>query len=198
MAFLYGEAPTARKNELQAHLERCPACSTQVNAWQASLGDLESWKVPARPPAPRQWAPVLKWAAAACFIVAMGFALGRRNSPDRSELAALRSSVAELSALVQTQAAANLSNSVAASTAAANAETVRLLSEYSQAQNEQRAADRQFVNLALRAFDARIDKVHTELETVAVNTETSFQETHDSLTRVASLSQPSDNYRPQP
>jgi anti-sigma factor RsiW len=188
MAFLYRELPAKRKNELQAHLGHCPDCSADIKAWQAGMQALDTWKLPARRPAPAQWVPVLKWAAAAAVILAFGFALGRRSAPAAGELAALKSSVAQLTELVQNQSAASLSNSVAASTTAAEAQTIRLLSEYSRLQEEQRAADRGAVNVALHSFSAHLNKVDADLETVATDTEKGFQETHENITRVASIS----------
>jgi anti-sigma-K factor RskA len=138
-----------------------------------------------------RWAsPVLKWAAAAALVLGVGFALGRQTSPASAQLVELKASVAQLAESVQRERGVNLSNSVNFATAAANNEALRLLSEYSRLQAEQRMADQQAVALALRNFETRLGRLRTELETVALNTENGFEQTHENLTRLASFSAP--------
>jgi anti-sigma factor RsiW len=190
MALLYDELAPERKRELRAHLGQCPACASQVRAWRASQADLEQWSLPAVRPARHQWAPVLRWAPAAALVLAFGFVLGRQTLPAARDLAALKAEVAQLSQEAQQERAAHASQSAALATAVAHNETVRVLAEYSRLQDEQRAADQQTVKLALDGFDARLAGLRTGLETVAVNTETGFQQTHQNLTRLASYSVP--------
>jgi hypothetical protein len=193
MAFLYGELPAKAKRPLQAHLEACPACAAQVRTWRSSMSALDAWEAPLRPSRPVAVMPVLRWAAAAAAVLMIGFLVGRQSSPAAAEIAALKTSVAQLNDLVQNQSAVIRSNSIAAATSAAGAETIRLLTDYSAVQEAQRAADRQTVNLALHAFDRRLHRIDNDLETVAANTETGFQEAHENITRVASLSLASKN-----
>jgi anti-sigma factor RsiW len=190
VAFLYGEVPSKTKRDLQAHLDACPACSAQVESWRSSMSALDTWRLPARRSAPTAnvLVPIFKWAAAAAAVLVVGFLLGRHSSSTASEIAELKSSVAQLTDLVQSQSAVTLTNSIAASTTIANAETVRLLAEYSRAQQDQRTTDRQSVKLALGTLNDRLNRIYDDLETVAFNTESGFQETHENITRVASLS----------
>jgi hypothetical protein len=183
MAFLYGELDRERQRTLATHLERCEPCSAQVEGWRFSMASLDQWPAPARREVRRAWEPMLKWAAAAAILLIAGFALGRQTGASRSDLAALKSSVAQL----RTESAAARSNIVVASVSAANADTLRLLAEYSRVQDEQRTADRQSLTLVLAAIDARVAKMRSDLETVAFNTETGFQVADENLTRVASL-----------
>src|SRR5688500_4654394 len=109
------------------------------------------------------------------------------------ELAAMKASVAQLAEAIHYDRTATLSNSIALATMAANTETIRLLSQYSNGREYQRAEDQRDLAATLKSFDQRIAQLRTELETVAVNTESGFEETHDNITRLASLSLPVRN-----
>lgn len=183
MALLYGELDGNRRKALEKHLERCEPCSQQVEAWRSSMASLDQWPAPEPRVARREWTPMLKWAAAAAILLMFGFVAGRLTGASRSDLAALRSSLAQL----QNESAAARSNIVVASVSAANADTLRLLSQYSRVQDEQRTADRQNLSLVLAAMDARLTKIRSDLETVAFNTETGFEVADENITRVASL-----------
>jgi len=118
---------------------------------------LEDWPLPAKRHVRRQLAPALKWAAAAAVVLAIGFSLGRQTSSARGEVAALKTSVADLAAMVQREHNFNLSNTVAIA-ATANTETLRLLGDYARLQQEQRATDQEVVKTALRSFDLRLGR----------------------------------------
>jgi anti-sigma factor RsiW len=178
MDFLYGEIDAPKKAELQSHLDQCPACAAQMKTWQESRTSLDAWTVPSRPGAARKpSAAPLKWAAAAAVLLALGFLLGRASSRNAAEIAQLRGSVANLAALVQQQSQAGATNAIAV----AHADARQLLADYARSQETQRADDRQALNVLVRNLDARIDRVHAELETVALNTQTGFEETHQAL-----------------
>jgi hypothetical protein len=190
MAFLYGESAAPRRRELGAHLAHCPACSAQVKAWQASRHELDEWVLPASRPAARAWLPVMRWAAAAALLLGVGVWLGRQMSPSAGDFAALKASVAQLSEAVGRGSDLDVSPSVAAATAAANAETLRLLAQYSSLQDNQRAADQQALKLTFDTYDARLATLRKELETVAVNTEGGFQVTRQNLAQLVSFEEP--------
>jgi mannitol/fructose-specific phosphotransferase system IIA component len=191
MAFLYGELEAPRRRELGAHLERCPECSAQVKAWRASKYDLDEWKLPFRRAAGRAWVPVVRWAAAAAVVLGMGIAVGRLMSPSAGEVAQLKASVAELSAAVHRGGGGGDSPAtLAAATTAANAETLRLLTQYSALQASQRSADQLALKDVLDTFDVRLATLRNELETVAVNTEGGFQLTRQNLARLVSVQEP--------
>jgi hypothetical protein len=101
--------------------------------------------------------------------------------------------VAQLAEAMQQERGAGLSNNVNAATAAANAETLRLLAEYSQLQESQRATDQQNFAVAFRNFETRLSRLRAELETVALNTENGFEQTHENLSRLVSFSAPVKN-----
>ena len=190
MAFLYEELPPAKRRELGAHLANCAACAAEVQTWRSGINALDQWALPATRPVRRPWWPSLKWAAAAALALGFCFLLGRLTSPAAAQLAALKTSVARLEQRAQQEGNSGLGGSIEAATTAANNETLRLLAEFSRVQDEQRAADQQAFNLSLRTLNARVDKVRAELETVAVNTETGFQQTHENLTQLVSFSMP--------
>ena len=189
MSFLYGECAPEQRRELDTHLAACPACAAQVQTWRGSMNALDEWPLPARRKAQRQWMPAVRWAAAAAIVLSVGFGLGRQSSTARAEVDALRTSVADLTAIVEREHNYNLSNSVAIA-ATANTETLRLLAEYSRLQQQQRAADQEVMKTALRAFDFRLGRVRSDLQTVAVNTEAGFEQTHENLAQLVSTSLP--------
>jgi hypothetical protein len=185
MDFLYGELAPERRRELGAHLAKCACCIEQVKSWRAGMTALDEWSLPAMRRAPNQWQPVLKWAAAAAVVLCVGFALGRQTAPAAQELAALKSSVAQLAETMERERLLNASNAAAAATESANSATAQFLSEYAELDEARRAEDRQSMTVALRAFEMRLTRLRTELETVAVNTEDGFQLTQVGLTRLA-------------
>ena len=191
MGFLYGEIAPEKKRELAAHLAGCAACANQVRTWGSAMKDLDEWSLPAARPQKREWVPALRWAAAAALVLVVGFALGRFASPARAELTSLKSRVAQLEQSAN-QGNSDQNKTLQAATAAASSETQRLLADFARVLEEQRAADQRQVSLAFRARDLRLDSFRTELETVALNTETGFQQTHENITRLVTLSAPTD------
>ena len=176
MEFLYGESTARRKQELEKHLNTCPECAAQVKTWQGSARSLDAWVLPHPQSAPTWLTPTVKWAAAAALVLLLGFWAGRLSAGNRAELVALKNSVAQLSEQVER------------SNAAANEETLRLLAAYTRVQDARQTADKEALALALSDFSTRLVRLRAELETVALNTETGFQETHDSLDRFVASS----------
>jgi hypothetical protein len=185
MEFLYDETAPERRREMAGHLAGCTACGEQVKGWRASLTELDQWRISTPRQAVRQWNTGLRWAAAAAVVLALGFGLGRRTAPGVTELAELKASVTRLADTVRQDRLANLTNATMAATATATAETSRMFEQFSLIQEEQRAADQQAFRLAFQALDAKVDKVQTAVETVALNTQESFQQTHQNMTRLA-------------
>jgi hypothetical protein len=183
MAYLYEEVAPEQKRELQAHLAQCSMCAEQVKGWRTGMTALNEWSLPKMRRAPRRWQPMVKWAAAAAVVLGVGFAVSRQTSTADSELAALKSSVAQLTETVERDRRFNTINAAAT----ANAEAMRLLAEYARLDEDGRAEDRKTVALALQEFESRLARLRAELETVAVNTEDGFQQTQEGLTRLVSL-----------
>ena len=190
MAFLYREIAPERKRELESHLAGCSDCAAQVSKWRSGMTALDEWKLPAKRQTVRWALPALKWAAAATLVLGAGFALGRQTSRASSELAELKASVAQLAESVQRERGVHQTNTVNFAIAAGRTEALRLLSEYSRLQAEQRTTDQQSVAIALRDLETRLGRLRAELETVALNTENGFEQTHENLTRLVSYSSP--------
>ena len=187
MGFLYGEMPTARRRELGDHLSQCPTCRQQLKSWRAGMSALDEWELPViRRPQPH-WQPALKWASAAAVVLCIGFLLGRQTSNAASELAALKASVARISETVERDREASAVNAIDEATAVAQAEVARLMTDYTHAAEAVRAEDRRTTSLALRQMELRLSRLRTELETVAVNTEGSFQQTQEGLANLVAL-----------
>jgi hypothetical protein len=195
MAFLYEEVAPEQKRELQSHLAQCAACAEQVKGWRSGMTALDEWSLPALRRAPRRWQPMVKWAAAAAVVLAVGFAVGRQSSTSATELAALKTSVAQLTETVERDRQLNTMNAATA----ANAEVLRLLDDYARLDENGRAEDRKTMALALQNFESRLARLRAELETVAVNTQDSFQQTQEGLARLVSLNaadEPKSNQTP--
>jgi hypothetical protein len=78
--YVFGEAKPDARRELERHLKECAECREEMNQWQRSLRRLDLWKLP-KIQAPRsQWAPILRWAAAAALVLCVGFGVGRASS----------------------------------------------------------------------------------------------------------------------
>jgi hypothetical protein len=187
MAYLYDEVAPERRRELHAHLAQCAACAGQLNQWRAGMVALEDWKLPAAPRKASAWqrATAIKWAAAAGVVLCIGVGMGRVSSSNTREVAELKTAVAQLTRKVD-KPASNTSDSSIAFTRQTRDELIRLLADYSKLNEERRTEDRRVVGLSLREMDLRLGKLRTELETVALNTESGFQQTKEGLTTLAS------------
>jgi hypothetical protein len=82
--YLDGEASPEDLQRLQAHLQQCPMCATEIAGWKRSVQKLRRLPVPAarqmrargRVQAPR-WAAFVKWGLAAAIVLGVGFGFGR-------------------------------------------------------------------------------------------------------------------------
>jgi hypothetical protein len=178
MAYLYDEIAPERKDELFQHLAHCAECGRQLNEWRTGMKALDSWKLaPAQHHKVnlRQSAPVLKWAAAAVLVLCVGFAAGRVSSGQKQEVAELKATVAQL---VERTTETSLSEP-------AREELIRLLASYSKLNEERRTEDGRVTAAALRELELRLGKLRSELETVALNTESGFRQTKEGLATLA-------------
>src|SRR5262249_18355123 len=160
------------------HLAGCADCAKQVKSWRASMTALDAWELPASRRTPtRQWQPLLKWAAAAAVVLSVGFLLGRQTSNAATELSALKASVSPLAATVERDREANVLNATDEAASTAESEVARLMTDYARAAEAVRAEDRRATVVALQEIESRLGRLRAELETVAVNTQDSFQQT---------------------
>jgi hypothetical protein len=178
MGYLYNEIAPERKRELQSHLKQCDKCRQQMNLWRSGVSALDDWKLPAVRPVVRSWQPIiaLKWAAAAVVMLSVGFAVGRQNSHATREVAELKNSIQQLASTVQS-----------VRETAANQDLAQSFADYARVNDESRAEERQKLALALRDIDLRLLRLRGEIETVAVNTESGFEQTRDGLSQLATI-----------
>lgn len=169
VAHLYSELPPERQAELTTHLGQCAECQQLATEWRGTMAELDTWKLPAPQPKPERapetvvFAPFLKWAVAACLAIGFGFLGGRLSAP-APDAAALRTAFAPE------------------------------LQKLSAAVDAKLAEDRQAVTDILKTMQTQ----HTEdyaslrraLETLAVNTEDSFETAQRQIVQLASFTEP--------
>jgi hypothetical protein len=184
MSFLYHEDDSSRHATMQTHLENCAECAGRLKVWRGSMQSLDGWPTSAQRRSPGRFQPWLQVAAAAVFMIGLGFAIGRAARPAPIDVAALKAELAR-------DFDARLTSTVASSTS----EVQRLLAGFIQAQDDRRTLDREVIVTALRQLDAKyaanVAALRNELETVAVNTQDGLLETHEQLGLLASYAQPS-------
>ena len=44
--YLFGEVEPDTKKQFREHLQHCPECRVEIEAWQQSLKQLDAWKLP--------------------------------------------------------------------------------------------------------------------------------------------------------
>ena len=79
MSYLYGELGEPEQKDLTGHLEGCSDCQAQVKSWQATMIQLDRWKVPSithSRGAYRTWFKVVRWSAAAVIVLTAGVLAG--------------------------------------------------------------------------------------------------------------------------
>src|SRR5579859_1011606 len=105
LAHLEGAGSTQSAQEITRHLQHCSQCSAELAGWQRTVQRLQSCEWPK----PEVIRPALagflvKWAAAAVFVLGIGFGLGRLTSN-----AAIKTAVAtELKAQLASEMKAEL------------------------------------------------------------------------------------------
>jgi hypothetical protein len=180
MSWLYGEAPRADRVRLAAHLRECPACQARMDQWSAAKSALDDWQLP-EVGLPKPARPVTKWAAAAALMLGLGTGFAAAEhlaaSARAADLAALR---AEMQAEVRNDLAQ---------------QRRQFMAEVLKAVDDRRAEDARGTLAALReindAHRGDYDALHKELETMAVLTQTGFQEAQEQIVGLAGASVPS-------
>jgi hypothetical protein len=196
--YLFGETTPEERLELKQHLQTCTECRDQVATWERNLGRLDAWKLrPARRASP-VLLPVLRWAAAAAVILALGFAMGRVSalSVDTRKLQAaleprlrqqLRDDLARMLRDEQDKSAER-------TLAAARQQAQQVVAEYDQSLSAARSTE-------VRAIYASLDKLAADhlsdfislkkdVDTVAVMTDAGLRRTESQLVQFADYSQP--------
>jgi anti-sigma factor RsiW len=186
--YVFGEASPEERQRLAAHLNDCPECLAEIDAWQRSLGRLDAWELPARP-APRRALPAfLKWAAAAAILLGAGIGIGRLTAPAPVDTAALRAQIesstrqslaGQVESLVDARVALQIETALAG---ASDADRRFALALFEQAQRD-RAAD--YVSL------------RKDLETMATFTEDEILRARRSIIQLSNFARPVSHVRPE-
>jgi len=163
--YLYNEIKPDLRRQLDVHLQGCAECRDEIQNWKRSLRRLDTWKLPRMTPPLEALTPFLKWAAAAMLVLGLGFGFGRLTA--RSvDVAKVRAQVVpELRREFADMLRQELNKSAAATLAQAQRQAEEVGS----------------------AYYALLKK---DLDTVAINTDVSLQQTERSLLQVAAYSQP--------
>jgi hypothetical protein len=169
MAHLYGETAPEEKVRLTAHLKDCADCRSEVAGWQAAMEALDEYKIsPGRRVASGRMQAVLKWGIAAALMLSAGFGAGRLALMTSTNPAELRAS---LKSEIRTELQAELNQ-----------------------RQEQQQEENKLVLTTLAKLEADhaadYDALRKDLETMAVLTQDSFQQTHQQIVTLAGFSQP--------
>jgi anti-sigma factor RsiW len=217
MDYLYGELPARTRTRLDAHLAACPECKAAVASWRATMRQLENWTLPKAGGRRVSFLPVLKWAAAAAFVLGLGMVIGRAFAPTAPNVAALRAALLpelrhqwqrEFAADFQAAAAAKpgaltnefrrqlragLREFAADTLAASTSHTQQLLAAFAQSCNETRAADHQALLALFQDQDQRRQadyaSLHQDLATVAINAQLRLDGAQEAIGELAAYAQ---------
>jgi hypothetical protein len=185
--FIFGEADAGRKRQLECHLDDCAECRDEVQSWQRSLGQLDSWRLPAVAKRRTNVVLLVKWAAAAAIVLSIGFALGRGT--------AAHVDTEKIRAAVEQNLRGQLTQ-IARDEAAKTA--LLAISAFSQKTETRRAAD----NRVIFAVLERLETQHTtdcltlkkELDTLAINADAGLRQTEEQLVQFADYSRPATQH----
>ena len=163
--YLYHEIKPDLRRQLEGHLQGCPECRQEIQNWKRSLRRLDAWKLPRMTPPLEALAPFLRWAAAAMLVLGLGFGFGRLTARP-VDMAKVRAQVVPE---IRREFAEMLRQEINKSSVATLAQAQRQAEEVGS------------------AYYALLKK---DLDTVAINTDVSLQQTERSLLQVAEYSQP--------
>ena len=162
--YLYGGLKPDARHQLKAHLHACAACRNELARWQRSSRRLNAWKLPSRRAPLESFFPGLKWAAAALFVLGLGFALGRLTTTQAIASRVRAQVEPQIRQAVQQQLTQLVRDEVARTSPAllqaAGEQTVKALAAYSTA-NDTRMDDLERLCVGVKR----------QLDTVAINTQ---------------------------
>jgi hypothetical protein len=164
--YVFGEANVTETRRLEAHLESCGECASEIAGWQRSLKMLDRWSVAPAARTRNIVAPVFRWAVAAAIVLAAGVALGRMTVPNTEDVRA------EVEASVTSALAAEFQQALERSEALAQQNSRDAVQSFSEILEAARTEDRQALAALLqeqqRASEARFVNLRRDLETVAL------------------------------
>lgn len=182
MAYLYGEVRGERKKELAAHLEQCPECGARIAKWRETMTALDSWKINT-PVATPSNSGLLKWGIAAALMIGIGLGFGVSH-------VVLSSGQKEAALKIRAEVQAEMKTQM-------TQQREQILADVTKAMDEKRAEDNRATLIALRQLNAahRADynSLQTDLETMALTTETSLRQAQQQIVTLANYSETDNN-----
>jgi|ERR1044071_2405053 anti-sigma factor RsiW len=195
--YVFGEAKSDVRQQLNAHLRNCPDCRQEIESWKASLKLLDSWKLPRiSKPAP-VYAPFFNWAAAAAMIMLLGFGIGRLTA--RADVQKVRAAIEpelrrELTQEIARLTREEISKSASATLATAGQQTDQAMAVLAKAIEDTRAEDNRSIYAALDRIEsdgfAQFVSLKRDVDTLAVNTDAGLRNTAQELVQLADYKQP--------
>lgn len=163
MSYLYDELEREPRREIEQHLGQCDPCRAQVAQWRATARQLDAYAVARTRPLRAAWQPLTRWAVAAATAAAVllvGFTIGRLTGVSPTELTAMKRDIERRATSV--------------AQAEAQQQLQELVADFGQ-------------RLAAIQAQQRSDytSLRRELETVAILTEASFQQTGKQILQLA-------------
>jgi Putative zinc-finger len=181
--FIFGEAEAGQRRQLESHLDDCAECRDEIQSWQRSLGRLDSWKLPPVVKRRPNFAPLMKWAAAAAVVLCVGFAIGRSTAAhmdaEKVRAAVARDLRGELAQIARDEAAKTASLAITA---------------FSQRNETRRAADNRVIFSVLERLETQHATdcltLKKELDTLAINADAGLRQTEEQIVQFADYSHP--------
>jgi len=181
--FIFGEADAGQKRQLESHLDDCAECRDEIQSWKRSLGRLDSWELPPVAKKRANFAPLVKWAAAAAVMLCVGFAIGR--------ITAAQMDVEKVRAAVERDLRGQLARIARDEATKTTSLAIKALSEETEGK---RAADKAVIFAVLD----RLETQHTtdcltlkkELDTLAINADAGLRQAEEQFVQFADYSRP--------
>ena len=195
--YVFGEAKSEVRQQLNAHLSQCPDCRKEIDSWKASLKLLDSWKLPRIPKPVPVFSPLLNWAAAAAVIMLLGFGIGRLTA--RADVQKVRAALEpelrrELTQEIAKLTREEISKNASATLAAAGQQTDQAMAVLAKAMEDTRAEDNRAIYAAMDKIESdgfsQFVSLKRDIDTLAVNTDAGLRNTAQELVQLVDYKQP--------
>jgi hypothetical protein len=182
MEFLYEETDHRERRAIEQHLKTCDPCRKRHSDFQQARTSLDKWRVsiPERHRFSTNWAPVVKWAAAAVVLVSTAFATARVSQPDPRQIEA------RVEQALHQKVAADFESKLEALIATQQEQVEQLARSIATLREE----DQKVIFESLRELQTQqaleYRKLRQSLETMAVLTDRSLKDAQRKLVQLAS------------
>jgi len=181
--YLFGEGTAEKRRQLREHLSACPQCRAEVQSWQSSLRQLDSWRLPSFPRTAMPRSPMLRWAFAGLALLALvsAFLLGRLTLHHTAD-AELQAQLArrlrpELSAELRQLVHEEIARAGQDILATSREQARMLLTDYARSVNARLEGER-----VERIADCL--SLKKDVDTIAVNADAGLRDTEQRLTQM--------------